>query len=158
MLYSWGSDENQSEDPAQSFLNATYDDVRGILEDTPGVDGGYGEYTPKEELDANAGTAKRMSAAMTTAGGREYAYMQSADLYPTSGATDDWAYSRHFADPALNLVHGYTVEFGFGNEESWCPFYPSVDQYNANIRATNAGFMEFLLAAVEYGLGDETEC
>ena len=160
VLYSWGSDTNQHEFPGMSFLNSSYDSVRGIVKDTPGEDGGYGEYKPEEDVEANEGAAKRMAEAMTAGGasGDEYSAMQSAALYPTSGATDDYAYSRHFANPELGLINAYTVEFGFGNDDAWCPFYPSVEGYNANIRATNAGFMEFLLAAVEYGLGDETKC
>ena len=145
-----------------SFMNSSYDSVRGIVKDTPGENGAYGEYKPEKEVEASEGAAKRMAEAMTAAGGAgandEYSAMQSASLYPTSGATDDYAYSRHFVSPDLGLINAYTVEFGFGNDAARCPFYPSVDQYNANIRATNAGFMEFLLAAVEYGLGDETRC
>lgn len=49
VLYSWGSDENQSEYPTMNFLNSSFDSVRGILTDTPGSGRGYGEYTPKEE-------------------------------------------------------------------------------------------------------------
>lgn len=158
VLYSWGSDENQSDYPTMNFQNSSYDSVRGILTDTPGSGRGYGEYTPGDESSANVGAATRMGDALTAGGGRTYAVMQSASLYPTSGASDDYAYSRHFADPALNLIHGYTVEFGFGNSAASCPFYPSVTQYNDNLKATNAGFMEFLLAAVEYGLGDDTTC
>ncbi|CAG9945626.1 unnamed protein product [Clonostachys rosea f. rosea IK726] len=81
-------------------------------------------------------------------------YNSASDLYPTSGASDDYAYSRHFADSSKNLVHGYTIEFGFGNSAASCPFYPTVSQYNSNMKAVGAGFMELLLAAVEYGLGD----
>ncbi len=154
VLYSWGTDTNQGKYPTMNFMNSSYDSVRGIVSDTPGSGRGYGEYTPAAESDANVGAAQRMSDAMSVAGGRDYTAMQSASLYPTSGASDDYAYSRHFADADLNLIHAYTVEFGFGNSAASCPFYPSVSQYNSNIRATNAGFIEFLLAAVEYGLGD----
>ncbi|RYO87312.1 hypothetical protein DL766_005768 [Monosporascus sp. MC13-8B] len=158
VLHSWGSDENQSKYPHMNFMNSSYNSVRGILTDTPGSGRGYGEYTPTKESDVNIGAARRMGSAMSTAGGRSYTVMQSSSLYPTSGASDDYAYSRHFADPSQNLIHAYTVEFGFGNTAVSCPFYPSVSQFNTNIKATNAGFMEFLLAAVEYGLGDKTTC
>lgn len=94
-----------------------------------------------------------MASAMSAASGRSYTAMQAAALYPTSGASDDYSYSRHFADPSLNLVHGYTVEFGFGNSGASCPFYPTVSQYNTNLREVGAGFMEFLLAATDLGLG-----
>jgi hypothetical protein len=148
VLYSWGSDENQSTFPYMNFLNSTFNGVRGDLSDTPGVGRGYGEYTPEEESGVNIGTGQRMGAAMTAAGGREYVVIPAADLYPTSGASDDYAYSRHFADPSKSVVHAYTVEFGFGNSAvPSCPFYPSVSQYNTNLKATNAGFMEFLLTA-----------
>ena len=158
VLYSWGSDTNQAEFADMNFMNSSYDSVRGILKDTPGEDGGYGEYKPTEEAEVNEGAAKRMAQAMTAGGGEEYTAIQSASLYPTSGATDDWAYSRHFADPDLNLVHAYTVEFGFGNDATSCPFYPTATQYNQALRETGAGFMELLLAAVDLGLGDTTSC
>jgi murein tripeptide amidase MpaA len=158
VLYSWGSDENQSNYPYMNFLNTTYDGVRGILSDTPGSGRGYGEYTPTAENSANVAAARRMASAMTSGGGgSSYTAMQASALYPTSGASDDYAYSRHFADTSKNLVHGYTVEFGFGSSSS-CPFYPTVSQFNANIKATSAGFMELLLAAVELGLGDTQTC
>lgn len=158
VLYSWGSDENQDQYPYMSFLNSTYNGVRGILSDTPGSGSGYGEYTSKTEWDANLAAANRMTAAMTAGGGSAYTAMQSAALYPTSGASDDWAYSRHFTDTTKNLVHAYTVEFGFGNDAASCPFYPTVSQYNSNLKSTSAGFMELLLAAVDLGLGDATTC
>ncbi|KAH6983797.1 hypothetical protein EDB80DRAFT_824106 [Ilyonectria destructans] len=151
-------DENQSEWPYMRFLNDSYSSVRGLLSDTPGSGRGYGEYTPKVELNANLAAAQRITSAMTAGGGRAYTAMQAAALYPTSGASDDYAYSRHFADPSKNLVHAYTVEFGFGNSVASYPFYPSVSQYNSNLKATSAGFMEFLLSAVELGLGDVPTC
>lgn len=153
VLYSWGSDTNQNTDSSQNFLNSAYNSVRGILTDTPGVRGGYGEYTPASEFNVNKATAQRMAAGMSSAGGRSYTAKPAADLYPTSGASDDYSYSRHFANSSLNLVHGYTVEFGFGSSISSCPFYPTVAQYNTNLREIAAGFMETLLAAVELDLG-----
>ncbi|KAF7550054.1 hypothetical protein G7Z17_g5971 [Cylindrodendrum hubeiense] len=158
VLYSWGSDENQSQYSYMNFLNSSYSSVRGILSDTPGSGKGYGEYTPTAELNNNVAAAKRMTSAMTAGGGSSYTAMQAAALYPTSGASDDYAYSRHFANTSTNLVHAYTVEFGFGNSAASCPFYPTVAQYNSNLKATSAGFMELLLAAVELGLGDAQTC
>lgn len=151
ILYSWGSDENQSRFSYMNFRNSSYDSVRGVLSDTPGSGRGYGEYTPTDEFNTNVAAARRVASGLTAGGGRSYSAIPAADLYPTSGASDDYAYSRHFANPSLNLVHGYTVEFGFGSGLS-CPFYPTVAQFNTNIKATGAGFMEFLLAAVELGL------
>lgn len=152
ILYSWGSDTNQGSFPTQNFLNSSFNSVRGILTDTPGTRGGYGEYTPAVESSANINAANRMVSAMNTAGGRSYTAIPAADLYPTSGASDDYSYSRHFADTSLNLIHGYTIEFGFGNSASSCPFYPTQAQHNKNIQEIGAAFMELLLAASEIGL------
>ncbi|KAG4416728.1 hypothetical protein IFR04_010130 [Cadophora malorum] len=158
VLYSWGSDENQSKYSTMNFLNSTYNGVRGVLTDTPGSGSGYGEYTPATENADNIKAATRMGSAMTAATKRTYAVIPAADLYPTSGASDDYSYSRHFADPTKNLIHGYTVEFGFGNSAASCPFYPTQAQHNLNIQEIGAGFMELLLAGAEIGLGDAVTC
>ncbi|KXJ87099.1 hypothetical protein Micbo1qcDRAFT_167830 [Microdochium bolleyi] len=151
VLYSWGSDTNQVQYPYMNFQNSTYDGVRGILSDTAGSGKGYGEYLPAAENTKNQAVAKRLAAGLTAGAGRTYGAIQSSSLYPTSGASDDYAFARHFVNPAQTLVHSYTIEFGFGESGS-CPFYPSVANYNQHIRATSAGFLEFLLAATEQGL------
>ncbi|TVY82085.1 Zinc carboxypeptidase A [Lachnellula suecica] len=158
ILYSWGSDTNQGSYPTETFMNSAYNSVRGILSDTPGSGGGYGEYTPAAESADNIAAAKRIGSSMSTAAGRTYAVMPAADLYPTSGASDDYSYSRHFADTTKNLIHGYTIEFGFGNNAASCPFYPTQAQHNYNLQEIGAGFMEALLAAAAIGLGDATVC
>jgi hypothetical protein len=38
--------------------------------------------------------------------------------YPTSGAVDDYAYSRHFADCTKRKVYDFTLEFGYWSR-SW---------------------------------------
>ncbi|KLU88850.1 carboxypeptidase A [Magnaporthiopsis poae ATCC 64411] len=158
VLFSWGSDTNQDEYPYMNFLNSSYNSVRGIVGDTPGVDNGYGEYVPVDEDALSQGAAKRIGAGMSGAVGRAYTIQQSSALYPTSGASDDYAYSRHFVNPGLNRVHSYTIEFGFGNNAVSCPFYPSFSQYNANLKEIASGFMEMLLAATDLGLGEPTKC
>ncbi|KAH8848291.1 hypothetical protein MCOR27_011089 [Pyricularia oryzae] len=159
VLYSWGSDTNQEKYDYMNFHNSSYNAVRGLVNDVPGRGRGYGEYTPAGEDSVNQGAAKRMGNAMSAANGRTYTVSQAVGLYPTSGSSDDYSYSRHFTDPSKNLVHGYTVEFGFGNNAvPDCPFYPSESQHNDNLREIGAGFMETLLAAVDLGLGDATKC
>ncbi|KAI0016762.1 hypothetical protein F4780DRAFT_782904 [Xylariomycetidae sp. FL0641] len=153
VLYSWGSDTDQSADAGMNFRNATYDAVRGLTSD-----GAYGEYVSAADLDAIAAVGARVGAAMAGAAGRPHTVQQSAYLYPTSGASDDYAFSRHFVNASLNRVHAYTIEFGFGNDQASCPFYPSDDQYITNMQEVGAGLMDFLLAAVEVGLGDPVVC
>ncbi|TGJ79564.1 hypothetical protein E0Z10_g9212 [Xylaria hypoxylon] len=150
VLYSWGSDTDQSTQPYKNFLNSTYDSIRGITGDS--VTTKYGEYISAADLSDVKTAGTRFGSAMSTAAGRAYTVMQSAFLYPTSGASDDYAFSRHIADSTKNKVYSYTVEFGFGNSASSCPFYPTDAQYTSNLQETNAGFIEFLLAAADIGL------
>lgn len=145
VLYSWGSDDNQSTKPNMNFLSSTYNKARGVSPDRTGYV--YSEYTPQTDWDLNVKTAKAIGTSMIATTGRKYSVEQASALYPTSGASDDYSYSRHFADPSLGLVHAFTVEFGFGNSAASCGFYPTAAQYKQSILETNAGFMELLLAA-----------
>ncbi|KAL3427004.1 zinc carboxypeptidase [Phlyctema vagabunda] len=158
VLYSWGSDENQATTPGMNFLNTTYDKSRGLMPDSPPEGLVYSEYTPSNDWRDNVYAAMRVGNAMDAATGRHYEVTQAAYLYPTSGASDDYAYSRSFANPDLNKIHGFTVEFGFGNEEASCAFYPTPEQYHQNLLETGSGFMEFLLSAEQIGLGDRGSC
>lgn len=159
LLYAWGSDENQIRKPYMNFLNSTYDKVRGLLPDDPDAGDVYGEYIPSRDWADKAYAAERSKMAMHAATGRYYDSYPAALLYPTSGASDDYAYARHFVDPSLSKIHGYCLEFGFGNAQvPACPFYPTPEQYHQHLLETNSGFMEFLLAASEIGLGPEATC
>lgn len=151
VLYSWGSDTDQGTTPAMNFLNSAYDTKRGVIPDSGSAV--YSEYISSTDSTNVKNAASRMSSAMTAATGRSYTAMQAAALYPTSGASDDYSYSRNFADSSLNKIHGFTLEFGFSNSAASCPFYPSSTQYQQSIRETGAGFMAFLLAAADIGNG-----
>ena len=153
VLYNWGSDENQSYDRKMNFLNKKYNEERGLMPDNPKDGLVYSEYLPSKDWADKTYAAMRVGNAMDASTGRHYEVTQAAYLYPTSGASDDYAYSRHFANPRVNKVHGFTVEFGFGNDNSSCPFYPTPEQYHLNVLETSAGFMELLLSASEIGLG-----
>jgi hypothetical protein len=79
---------------------------------------------------------------------RPYRFLQSADLYPVSGAADDYAFGRFRRDPARNKVYGFTMEFGYPTN-----LHPTVAEFQHNVLDTGAGLMEFCLAAVDIGLG-----
>lgn len=138
VLYSWGSDTDQSTQSYKNFLNSTYSSIRGITSDSTSTK--YGEYISSADLNNVQTAGNRFGSAMSTSTGRTYTVMQSAYLYPTSGASDDYAFSRHIADPTKNKVYSYTVEFGFGNSQASCPFYPTAAQYTSSLQETNAGF------------------
>lgn len=154
VLYSWGSDTDQGTTPAMNFLNSTYNSKRGVIPDSGSAV--YAEYIPSADSTDVISAATSMTNAMTSATGREYEAFQAAYLYPTSGASDDYSYSRNFANSALNKIFGFTLEFGFSNNAASCPFYPTSSQYQQSIRETGAGFMAFLLAAADIGNGGNT--
>lgn len=109
--------------------------------------------------------------AVKAVGGRSYQAMQAVGLYPTSGASDDYAFSRFWAKSGANKVspriplqkrrfppkaafadtntqvYGFTMEFGYSTN-----FYPTLSEFNQNILDTNAGFMDWALAAIGVGL------
>jgi hypothetical protein len=156
LLHGWGSDENQSKDPDMNFMNPKYDGKRGKMPDTATEK--YGEYVSNTDWAERLLVGARSANAADAATGRHYELQAAAYLYPTSGASDDYASSRHYANKKLNKIHGYCLEFGFGNNEISCPFYPTSEQYHLNMLETNSAFLEFLLAAKDVGLGGGAGC
>ncbi|KAK2005770.1 zinc carboxypeptidase [Colletotrichum eremochloae] len=142
LLYSWGDDDDQTTTSTMNFLNPAYDGKRG-----PVGDSAYKEYIPAADLANIRKVATATVNAMKAVGGRAYNSQQAVGLYPTSGASDDYSFSRFWAKPGANKVYGYTLEFGpSGN------FYPTSAEFNTNILDTNAGFMDWALAAISVGL------
>ena len=80
VLYSWGSDTDQTADTAQSFLNASLDTVRGRLGD------GVGEYLTTHDLSVGSTLATTMSDQALAVRGTVWPVEQAMTLYPTSGA------------------------------------------------------------------------
>jgi hypothetical protein len=107
----------------------------------------YKEYAPAADVTNIKSVAAKTVAAMKAVGGRSYQAMQAVGLYATSGASDDYAYSRQWAQPGKNKVHGFTMEFGYSTN-----FYPTSGEFNQNILDTGAGFMDWALAAIAVGL------
>jgi murein tripeptide amidase MpaA len=143
VLHLWGDDENQSADPSMSFLNPAWDGRRG-LEDGPV----YREFIPAADRFAVVTVAARVRDAINAVRGERYTAIQSialdvdgTDWYPTSGASDDYSYSRHLAEPGKSKVYGFTLEFG-------TEFHPPWAEMESIILDVNAGMLEFCLAAV----------
>lgn len=142
ILYSWGDDNDQVTQPDQNFLNPAWDAQRGIV-GAPD----YREWIDEGDFGRVHATARRVSEAMQSVAGRFYTAMQAANLYATSGASDDYAYSRFQSNPNVNKVYGFTMEFGYPTN-----FYPTLLEFHQNVIDTCAGFMEFCLAAADFGL------
>ncbi|EDU40989.1 peptidase M14 [Pyrenophora tritici-repentis] len=141
ILYNWGDDETQSTSTTMNFLNTAYDGKRGRLGDST-----YKEYMPSTDVTNIKNIAAKTATAMRAVGGRSYSSMQSVGLYATSGASDDYAASRVYAKSGAKKVNGFTMEFGYATN-----FYPTLSEFNSNILDTNAGFMDWALAAIAAG-------
>lgn len=142
ILFNWGDDNDQFSDTSMQFLNPAWDGKRGLIGDTK-----YREWIEEVDFGKIKNTSDRVARAMQSVGGRSYRPLQSVGLYATSGASDDYAYSRYRANAKLNKVHGFTLEFGYPTN-----FYPTLAEYHTNIKDTGAGLMEFCLAASDAGL------
>jgi len=143
VLHSWGDDENQSTDPSMNFLNPAWDGKRGLDDH-----GTYREYISPQDRFAVVSLAARVRDAINDVRGGHYAAIQSVALnvggkewFPTSGSSDDYSYSRQFADPGKAKVYGFTLEFGM-------EFHPPWSEMEQIIFDVNAGMVEFCLAAV----------
>jgi murein tripeptide amidase MpaA len=139
VLYSWGHDENQTVNSAMSFLNASNDGQRGRPYD------GYSEFIPEIDEDAARGIAVGMAHAANGVRAFGYHAVQSFWLdtgdqqpFPTSGAVDDYCYSRHFRNLGRK-VFGFTLEFGNnqdgGFNATWAQAVPRILEVSAAMMA-----------------------
>lgn len=143
MLHGWGDDQNQTTHPEQRFTNPAFDGKRGVR------DTAYMEYIEPDDLAEMRAVAGRVADAMKGARGRTYTPAQSVELlgwYPTSGASDDYAHSRHITDPALGKALGFTMEFNFNGEGFWGPADPAVLE-KTKLEVV-PGLIEFCLTAM----------
>ena len=138
ILHSWGSDQNQSAHTTQTFLNTAFDQVRGRKDDAA-----YGEYISQDDLDVVTSLSHRMDKAISEVRGAAYGVEQAYGLYPTSGASDDYAFSRNFADCAKTKIYGFTIECGR-------TFQPTWDEAEDIIREVSAGLIAFCIATAEH--------
>jgi murein tripeptide amidase MpaA len=113
VFYNWGFDENQTSDPAMNFRNAAFDGKRGRGGDS------YREFIPAADLQTLQGLGAKVNQAITAVSGTGYDLEQSFALYPTSGASDDYAYSRHFVRSTDSKILSFTIECGKSFQPSW---------------------------------------
>ena len=139
ILHNWGSDENQSSQPAQTFLNPAFDGLRGRAGDAA-----YGEYITQDDLHLVETLSRRMNDAIKAVRGDDYGFEQAFGLYPTSGASDDYASSRHFADASKSRAYGFCVECGHSFQPTW-------SEAEHVIREVSAGLIAFCLEASSSG-------
>ncbi|TVL90368.1 M14 family metallopeptidase [Streptomyces sp. SAJ15] len=143
ILHIWGDDQNQSTTPGDNFTNPALDGVRGRPND------GIGEYLTTQNLDILGRLGKRINDAVFAVRSVDYGVEQAYGLYPTSGTSDDYAFSRHIANPGATKVFGFTIECGSS-------FQPPYSEAEHVIREVSAGLVAFGLGAQEITDGHAT--
>jgi murein tripeptide amidase MpaA len=143
ILHSWGDDLNQTSTPGKNFTNPAWNGQRGVTGDA------YSEYINACDLADIRSAGNAVKAAIAGVQGRSYAVDQAFLLpswgspYPTSGASDDWAFSRHYLNAAQPRVRSYCIEFNLVHT-----FFPSMAELDLIIRDIDAGLVRFCLLAV----------
>lgn len=141
ILHSWGSDDNQSSNPQMNFRNKAYDGKRGLIHDDD-----YREYIPAADKREAIAMGRQMAAAIRLVRGRKYQVKQSVGLYPTAGATDDYAYSRHWVDRKKGKPIAFTIEWGRSHAST--PFHPPYPEMRKVMREVSAGLLAVCLRAL----------
>lgn len=151
ILYAWGDDETQTKFPKKNFVNDKFDGKRGYTggPDPPGSV--YKEYFTADDLKTEVDGTDKMIESMLAAGNVEYTNYPAVGLYPTSGASNDYAMGRYYGGLSCghSRMFGLTLEFGSGENsgDPACPFYTTKPEYHNHIRQVSAGFMEMMLLA-----------
>lgn len=106
VLYPWGHAPTQTTDPTKVFTTLP----TGTCQ--PLADPNYAEFMPPRDLLRFETVAGRVVTAIADVRGRAYTPQSGIALYPTTGTSSDYAYSRHIASPALRKTYGFTLETG----------------------------------------------
>jgi len=178
ILVPWGLEDNGN-DPSMSFLQGSSWDWKRDGLDADHVAPprtNYNEYMPSDfpyHLGNKLGEiAAAMQTAILLASGADPAAAPGTDdrkdhsVYtvgfssrfylphgggPTTGSSDDYAFSRQFADTARSPAYAFTMEVGADEEGLFHPDYTApANQYQKIEREVYAGVTEFLVAAVRW--------
>jgi murein tripeptide amidase MpaA len=140
ILHSWGTDQNQSDNPRMNFRNRAYDGKRGLIHDDV-----YREHIARADEKTAVSMGRSIAAAIERVRGRKYRVQQSVGLYPTAASTDDYAYSRHLVDPKKAKIIAFTMEWG--RTRAVTPFHPPYPEMRKVMREVTAGLLECCLRA-----------
>jgi murein tripeptide amidase MpaA len=132
VLYPWGDDETQVTDPTMNFMNPAFNGQRGTGGDA------YKEYMNPGDRDFFVEVGYRVRDAIYAARGHCYTVKPSFNLYPTSGTSTDYAYSRHIVDATKRKVFSYCMETGL-------EFQPPAAEATEIMNEASAGLFIFCL-------------
>jgi murein tripeptide amidase MpaA len=136
LMYTWGDAGDQSTTPGMNFLNPAFDGQRGLK--GPGA---YKEFVATADKNLAVSLARRMQSAIRAVRGTRYTVQQDFTLYPTAGASDDYAASRSFADTSLSKVYAFTIEWGK-------EFQPPYVQMQQIMQEISAALLDFCLGVI----------
>jgi murein tripeptide amidase MpaA len=135
LVYTWGDATDQSQDPTMNFLNPVWDGKRVAP---------YEEYLDSQDSASVRQLADRVIGAVNSVGnGGYYAQQSFMGLYPTTATSDDYAFSRHLANPNHHKTYSFTFEYGGGD------FFPAYDIMRGIIDEVNAAMLELCDAVAE---------
>jgi carboxypeptidase T len=139
ILYTWGDDDNQTNDPTMNFQNPSFNGKRGIP-DASGLPGAsaYKEYIQSSDQSHAIGLANIFRNGIKSVRGTAYTVKPAVNLYPTAGTSDDYAYSRHLVDSTKQKVIAYTLEWGK-------EFQPPYAEMQNIIQEITSGLLAFCL-------------
>jgi carboxypeptidase T len=135
ILYCWGDSDDQITDKNMNFHNPSFDGLRG--------NGSYKEFIPSEDKLLAITLADSMASAIQSVRGRKYTVKPSYHVYPTSGASDDYSFSRYFINNNNGKIISYTIEWG--NDDNLTPFHPVYSEMKEIISEVTAGLIQFCI-------------
>jgi carboxypeptidase T len=117
MLYPWGDGTDQETNP------------------------GGNDYMPQADLDWYTSVGHAVQSAIQSVRGTVYTVKQSIQLYPTSGTSQDYGYSRSFVNSKDTRVFAYTLETGTEFQPTYTVALPIMNE-------VAAGLVQFCLECV----------
>lgn len=137
ILYNWGDAHDQTTDSNMNFQNSSYNGSRGE------PNGSYKEYIPADDESKETSLAQLMESTIQAVRGRTYNVEEGYSLYPTSGTSDDYAYSRCFVNNNDKKIISYTIEWGNPNNQT--PFHPPYNEMRNIIQEITACLVQFCI-------------
>jgi murein tripeptide amidase MpaA len=144
IYYPWGDDENQSANAAMNWRNPAFDHQRG------GAGDAYSEYISAGDLATHVSLATRLREGIQPVRGLSYNVTQIFSLYPVSGSSTDWVWSRHLTDPSKPRVEAFSIEVAGAESDTAITFgfQPLIPHKDEIVREVTSGLINFCLATV----------
>ena len=118
-----------------NFQNPEYNGMRGS--------GSYKEFIPTADKSTGVYLAQLMASAIQAVRGRTYTVEQEYSLYPTSGTSEDYSFSRYFVDNSNGKITSYTIEWG--SPDNPTPFHPPYSEMQNIIQEITASLIQFCI-------------